>query len=123
MTTLKENIEEKFEFDWKKAYEQCEEISINRECTCDDPDSGGCVYNDDKYCPVKAMEWKNNQLKSELLPILLECVEALEKYKDGTAFEYNRHIRGEINFDSELSAATANQALERLRKWSEGEKT
>lgn len=49
-----------------------------------------------------------------------KLVEALEKYADGTAFDFNRNVRGEINFDAGLSCVTAREALAAHQSEGEG---
>ena len=90
MNMLKEMIEKRFEFDVDKAR-----------------NSGG-FGTPYPYDYVNGARWQHNQLKSEVLPILLECVEALEFFED-------------LDKQSPVLKLTspAIQALERLRKWSE----
>ncbi len=93
MTTLKKKIEKKFEFSEHEAYYRL-------------------GYDSEKEPGVKFIiegaRGEFNQIKSEVLPILLECVEALEGYKD------------QFDYRTGMAKATARQALDRLRKWSEG---
>lgn len=56
---------------------------------------------------------------AELLPMIEKLEKALEKYVDGSAYDFDRQIRGEVNFNMALSMATARQAISEIKKWRE----
>ena len=42
-----------------------------------------------------------------------DLVAALKKYADGTAFDFDRHTRGEVHFNMTLSMSVAREALKK----------
>ncbi len=58
------------------------------------------------------------------LPKLLKIIEvqreALEKYKCGSAFDYDQHTRGEFIFNHSLSVVVACEALAEVDRICEG---
>ncbi len=86
MTSLLQAIEgliEK-EFDLDTAYKVCEDITLSRECTCDELEYN-CVFRDEKYCAVRAMKYQFNIMSAReavLLEALKVTCEAIDFYSN-----------------------------------------
>ena len=112
MTTLKENIECKFE--WNQSYDENKMCSIASEQMGVGPLNGAF-----KIGYVVGSKHQREQLKSEVLPILLDVVSALEEikaYGHSELCQFMKPVRPSYRCTEE----EATEALERLRKWSEG---
>ena len=113
MTTMKEAIEKKFEFDetrsfndWIEWYEEHGDTGTNEAF-------------------LFASELKNNQMKQDLLPILLECVEALEFYiQPRMIYEPGKTRPCEITHESDYqfypNHDVALESLSKLEQWARG---
>jgi hypothetical protein len=72
------------------------------------------------YSAIELAHWqhsKDNILLESALQMLGEMEEALDMYSDGRAFDFDRSIRGDVNFNHTLSSSTAKRALEKLSLW------
>lgn len=122
MTTLKEKITQRFEFNESNASAEAKQF---------ERDFG---YGDKPMRFRAGAKWHNDQMKQDLLPILLECVEALEKANkklqeinemfvgqnmEVMGWHLNHTTEPLDNFFEENNWKPENEALERLRKWSE----
>lgn len=63
--------------------------------------------------PYRAATWDELVKQCEALEADNKRMrKALEKYADGTAFDFDRTVRGEVNFNGGLSSAIARAALD-----------
>jgi len=118
VTTLKEKISAKLDYNEQEINRKMSRIII------DGPRPRGTTQLALEISRTICL-WNHNDLKNEVLPILLECVEALEKVslkKTMIVYSHSEEFMNGANTAFCQASEISDEALERLRKWSESDK-